>query len=267
MLNMRITFIIVLLFLFFYAVSDLQAQEDTAPSEVSDEATSEVVEDDSNEDEEIIQKRITDLKERLATRVAELQLINKRSFYGVLNEKTDTKFDLAHKELDQLVATDTETTFFSQDINGKRTSTDLASIEPGQSLVVFGTLDIDGKTLIAQEAIAQVMPTTYFGPVTNVDSNEGTFTVSNGETVIFDYEIGTKCVLYVDEGEIDTCGLSKIKEQSLVIVRGEPDATNLTSAKALRVLVLPSTAAKEPTPTETVRDTSKEEELPSEVTP
>lgn len=199
-------------------------------------------EDDSSEDS-IIQQRITDLKERLATRVAELQSINKRSFFGILKEKTDTKFTVTYKESEKPIAADTETSFYTQNDVMKRTDTDIDSLEPGQSVTVFGSLDLDQKTIIAQTVIAQELPETMFGIVTAVDNSDGTFTVNADTSTVFDYEIGTTCSMYTgkkDTGKnLETCGLSKMSVDDLVIVRGKPDSTTISRAKALRILILP----------------------------
>lgn len=222
----------------FHAIA-LEPETTETPAEQEEEADGESSEDS------LIQQRINDLKERLATRVAELQSINKRSFYGILKEKSDTKFTVTYKESEKPVATDTETKFYTQNAKMKRTDTALDSLEPGQSVTVFGSLDLDQKTVIAQTVIAQEIPKTIFGTVTDIDNSEGTFTVAGDTSTVFDYEIATTCSIFSrdekdDEKNLDSCGLSKMSIDDTVIVRGQPDATSLSRAKALRILIIPS---------------------------
>lgn len=234
-----------------------------AQSNVPDTAKSPTPEADSEEDS-LIKQRIDDLKERLATRVAQLQLVNKRGFYGILKDKTDTKFTLTYKESSQPVATDTETTLYSKSLKGKKTETDLDSLDPGQTIVVFGTLDIDQKTIIAQTIIAQELPTVYYGIVTSIDTTDGSFAVKDSETTTFDYEINTTCMRYSGESELESCGLSKIEVGDTVIVHATADSQNLNSAKALRIVVLPQSVE----PTEVTNSpTPKPTEEGTEVTP
>ena len=193
-----------------------------------------------------IKQKINDLKERLATRVAELQSQNKRAFFGIITSKEDGKLTVSYKDTEILVITDAEAVFLSQPISGKSASSSLDSLESGQSIVVFGSLDVDQKTLVGSRIIAQELPTVTTGNVTAVDTKAGTFTVmdTNDTTIVFDYEIKTNCNTYVaGQDDIDKCGLSKLAVGSRVFVRSEPDDSDLNRATALRILVIPQPPA------------------------
>lgn len=190
-----------------------------------------------------IKQKINDLKERLATRVAELQSQNKRAFFGIITTKEDGKLTISYKDTEILVVADSEVVIISQPINGKSTQSSLDSLESGQSIVVFGSLDVDQKTLIGSRIIAQELPTVITGNVTAVDTKAGTFTVmdTNDTTIVLDYEIKTNCSTYVTEQEdINKCGLSKLTAGDRVFIRSEPDDNDLNRATALRILVIPT---------------------------
>ena len=106
-------------------------------------------EESTDSEETGIKEKINDLKERLATRVAELRAQNKRSFYGVIKEKSETSMVLLYRDEEIPVAVDDETSYFSINAAGKQSDATLTSFELGETATVFGQLDLDNKTVIA----------------------------------------------------------------------------------------------------------------------
>ncbi|MBI4130513.1 hypothetical protein HY468_04305 [Candidatus Roizmanbacteria bacterium] len=226
------------------------AQEEVSPTPTG-------TEDISPEEENSLKQKILDLKERLATRVAQLQEQNRRAFYGVVKSKDDDSLTITYKDKTMPVVLTESVTIQSKDMKGKQKDVKKDTITVGQSIFAFGTLDLDQKTLLATKILLQEQPTISAGLVTDVDTKEGSFTVEGKDgTTILDYEINTHCVRYekdLDEDkQLTTCGLSKIEKGDRVYLRIQPDATELSRGVALRILVIPASAEADVTPTKPV---------------
>src|SRR3989344_5893605 len=109
-----------------------------APSETPDEET----------EGSDIKEKINDLKERLATKVAELRAQNKRSFYGVIKEKSETSMILLYRDEEIPVAVDDETVYYSINADNKQAEATMYSLELGETAALFGHFVLDNKTVI-----------------------------------------------------------------------------------------------------------------------
>lgn len=190
-----------------------------------------------------IQKKIDDLKERLATRVAELKNQNKKSFYGVIKQKDDGKLILSNGGIDLPVTYDKDTKISVRTMSGKKSDTDDKMLTVGSNAVAFGTLDIDQKTLLSKYFLIHDQPITTIGIVESIDLKEGSFTITSADgKMTLEYEISTKCRMY-DGDTLVSCGLSKMKKTDRVIVRMLPIDKEPSKFSALRIILLPTMAA------------------------
>lgn len=191
---------------------------------------------------ETIKDKIEDLKERLATRVAELRSKNRRAYYGVIKTKEDNNITIVASEREVPMVVDKDTTYFTLDGAGKKKGSTLKDIKPGQYAAAFGSLDLDQKTLIIKVIMAHDIPRKIYGVVKEVDVNEGTFTIaSKSNTYSFDYEITTRCKMSGKNNELTNCGISKIKPDDRIFIRANAKDESIDKLKAVRILVLPAT--------------------------
>ena len=204
-------------------------------------------EESTDSEETGIKEKINDLKERLATRVAELRAQNKRSFYGVIKEKSETSMVLLYRDEEIPVAVDDETSYFSINAAGKQSEATLDSFELGETATVFGQLDLDNKTVIASYLYEQQLSLIDHGAVTEVDEDDGSFTIkSSSGSITLDYEINTRCTV-IEDDEKTRCGLTSITVGDQVFLRIDPDAKDLSRATALRILLVPQLEVPSPT--------------------
>lgn len=228
---MKKTFLILLLFI--SALSFLSSLREASAQEASPTPS----------DQNTIQKKITDLKERLATRVAELKTQNKKAFYGVVKQKQDGKITLMQDTVEMNITYDPTTKISIRTAKGTKEDTKDTMLVIGSNVVAFGTLDLDQKILAARTLFIHEQPHTYIGSVKSIDTKEGSFIIETEDgPVTLDYEISTKCRIYDGDG-LASCGLSKIKQTDKVVVRMTPGNTEETRGTALRILVLPTVAA------------------------
>ena len=216
--------LIAVLFICFSNFADAQTEPDLpspTPTEVQE------IKDE-------LKNKINDLKERLATRVAEIR--------EQVKEKDEVSLILENNERKTTVAYDDETTI-EQNINGKISQTETSNLKVGANAVAFGILDIDQKTLVAKKIIIKTAPLFSVGKVAETDTNKGALSIKepNGSSSSFDYEIKTKCLLWVTGTQkLTSCGLSKIKVGDFAVIRGEANKDN--SFTILRILVVPQPA-------------------------
>lgn len=199
----------------------------------------------------IIQKKIDDLKERLATRVAELKTQTKKAFYGVIKEKTDGKIVVSNGDIDMTVTYDKDTKIAVRTMAGKKTDADDKMLTVGSNVAAFGTLDLDQKTVLAKYLLVHDQPIAIIGTVKSVNTKDASFVITgpDGETTL-EYEISTKCRMW-DGDALVSCGLSKVKPTDKVLVRMTGDI-KADKGVALRIVLLPTQAAPDavsPSPT------------------
>ena len=201
--------------------------------------------------ENIIQKKIDDLKERLATRVAELKTQNKKAFYGVIKEKNEGKIIVSNGNIDMTVTYDKDVKITVRTMAGKKTDSDDKMLTVGSNVAAFGTLDIDQKTILAKYLLVHDQPIAIIGTVKSVNTKDGSFVITgaDGETTL-EYEISTKCRMW-DGDALVSCGLSKVKPTDIVMARMTGDV-KADKGVALRIVLLPTQAtpdAVSPSPT------------------
>lgn len=228
------------IFLFLINITATHAQTD-------EEATSQPTPTSKTE---TIKDKIEDLKERLATRVAELRSKNKRGYYGVVKTKDDDDITIVASDREIPMLTDENTSYFTLDSSNKKKETTSKDIKLGAYIAAFGSLDLDQKTLIAKVIISHEMPRKINGVVKEVDVNEGTFSVINSKsnTYIFDYEITSRCRMLGKNFELTNCGLSKIKAEDRVFIRALAKDATIDRLKAVRILLVPATSTITPSP-------------------
>ncbi len=195
---------------------------------------------------------IEELKQRLATKVAELRTLVKRAMFGTVKSvsvasatvETDTK-DIKIELGDNVSV--------AQMIGGKRTKLTTDQISVGDPLTVFGNYDETLDLLKAQYIFIESKTVVQHvsGAITAVDKKNYTITIQTpeGRSVIADIENNTKTSAWDKTDGIVKSGFSKITVGDIVHVAGtnEPKADNRISA--IRILDLGDLTGAQPTPT------------------
>ena len=187
------------------------------------------------------QTNLEDLKERLATKVAELRDVVTRALSGTITSvsissamiETTTKNYKIEFEDEMKVA---------QIINGKRTSLTIDDIEKNDRVTVFGSYDTTLELLKAKFIFIESNKTLtrIIGTITDIDREGFAVTVltSDGKTMTADIEKTTKAFSWVPADGIVKSGFSKITIGDSVHVIATPDPKNDSNVSALRILDL-----------------------------
>lgn len=201
-------------------------------------------------------KKIEDLKERIATKVAQLKTTQRRAVYGTVKTISITSFTVETPTHDLKIELTDELTVI-QYLKGKRTVLTPEDISKGDTVVVFGQFDTTLDLLTARIVFIQgALPEHVAGTVTDKNDKEFTLTVTTpqGQVVTIDIEKTTKTILWDREKkELVKSGFSTITTGSIVHIMGTSVPKQEHRISADRILNLgnltgaPSTATASPT--------------------
>lgn len=208
----------------------LPTEEDITPS------ASKAAEQSLNEK---LNKQINQLKERIASRVAELNLVEKRGVIGTVTETSDNKItlmDLNGKT--KLVDVDEITKFSSP---SAKSSFGISDLTKGTKISVLGLYNKQSKQILARFIDTFVTPVFLSGRVAALDKKNYTVTVisEDKKETILDIQTFTVISTRSKEDGISRLGFSKLNIGDRIIATGFPDKKNPDLLVASRILVLP----------------------------
>ena len=185
-------------------------------------------------------QQIDDLKNRIASRVAQLNLVEKKGIIGTVTDATNTQITLNDVNGNIRFIDVDELTKFSNS-NASGTSFGISDINRGMTLGVLGLYNKQSRRILARQVDVLTMPKIFIGVVSSVDSKNFNFYIvseDNKQTFI-DVETVTKTYSYSTGTALAIVGFSKIKVDESVIVIGFSDKNTPTHIIASRVLLFP----------------------------
>lgn len=209
-------------------------------------------------------QKIEDLKDRLATKVAELRQTSRRAIFGTVKSTSITSFVVETKTKDVKIEL-TDDINVIQNLKGKRTTLTTEDIAKDDVMSVFGEYDATLDLLKASVVFIQsAIPERISGTVTARNDKEFTLTITSpqGQTYTIDIEKATKTLTWDREKkEIVKSGFSKITVGATVHVVGSPVPKQERRLSADRILDLgnlavPAEQAIQATSTPTEKEAS-----------
>lgn len=188
---------------------------------------------------EKLSEQINNLKDRIASRVAELNLVEKRGIIGSVTQTSSSQITLTDiEEKTRIVEVDEITKFSSP---GKKEGFGLSDITRGMKISIVGLYNKQSKRITARYINVVTIPTYINGMVASTDEDAFTISVTSedGKQTIVDIENVTKTNVYTAEDEISKSGFSDITIGERVIITGYPDKNDPKRIVATRVLLFP----------------------------
>jgi len=178
--------------------------------------------------------RIEKIKDLVASKVAELKLVEKRGILGVVKSTTNTQIILEDIKKRQRVIDIDELTKFKS--TGKE-SFGISDIKEGDMLSFVGLYNKDSKRLLARFVSRDVSPVNIEGIVALKDGENFTITIvsEEGSKKIIDIQTSTKTTSYDGENS-KRSGFSKIERGQRAIVVGFADLKEKGTINAQRVI-------------------------------
>lgn len=182
---------------------------------------------------------INDLKERIASRVAQLKLVEKRAIIGIVTDISDTQVTLTDVQQNIRFVDVDELTKFSS--SSAKTSFGISDITKSSKVGVLGLYNKQSRRILARFVDVITLYTTINGTVSAIDEDNFTVNVisEDGKNITVEVENITKTLSYTKEGGLIKAGFSKIKQGEHVIVVGFLDLKNKNKLIASRVLLFP----------------------------
>ena len=201
-------------------------------------------------------EKIQKIKDIVASKVAELNLVEKRGIIGAVKEISGMKITITDIKGDTRQIDVDELTKFSM----SKTSTGISDIEKGETYSFVGLYNKETQRLLARSINATNSVPVYFeGAITSVDKKAFQIEAVNekGETKKIDIENSTKTSLATIEGDLEKSGFSKLEVNGRILAIGFWDKKDKDLLSTLRLIhfsdVPPSkemqSHVKVPTPT------------------
>ncbi len=187
---------------------------------------------------EKLNEQINELKERIASRVAELNLVEKRGAIGTVKETSGNQItftDLSGKT--RYIDVDEITKFTSISKNGFG----MSDLVKGTKISALGLYNKQTQRILARFIDTQTLPTYLSGRIVSTDKKNFTLTVTSEDQKQSSVDVETISVIstYSQGVGISKLGFSKLKIGDRIIVTGFPDKKDPSLLVASRILTLP----------------------------
>lgn len=175
--------------------------------------------------------RIQKIKDMVASRVAELKLVEKRGILGTVKEVSTSQVTVRDNKGEQRIIDIDELTKFQ----GKTSSKDdddesfgISDIKVGNEVAFVGLYNKQTDRLLARIVLLpKSIPFYMDGVISDMDTKEYTFTISNDdEKRVVDFEKSTTAKLYTKADGIKKSGFTTLEEGQRAIVVGFEDDEN-----------------------------------------
>lgn len=224
------TFSIILILSLAFTTAYAQTTDDT---ETTPNPTNESV-------TESLTEQITDLKEKIASRVAELNLVEKRGIIGEVTSVDGTEISIEDIYGNtRSIDVDEITNFDSDDADA---TFGISDIEEGMQISVLGLYNKQSERVLARFITVVSIPEYIQGVATNIDEDEFIITVqtNDDETYSVEVETSTDTQMFVDD-DFEDSGFSEIENNQLIFVTGTAEDTNQITAS--NILLFPTDSA------------------------
>lgn len=185
-----------------------------------------------------LQQQVDDLKNKIASKVAELKLVERRGIIGTVTDSSDTQItvtDVAGNT--RFIDVDELTKFFSSDSK----SFGISDIKNGMVIGTIGLYNKQSRRILAREVNELApLPKVIFGGIGAIDKDNFEITVvkENGQKEVLEVESITKTYSY-SNNTLNKSGFSKLEETQTIIAVGVLDKQDPNKILATRIIILP----------------------------
>lgn len=184
-----------------------------------------------------INEKVDELKDKVASRVAELNLVEKRGIVGVVEKVEGNQITINDlKNNTRIIDTDELTKFSSED----NSSFDISDLKKGSQISILGIYNKDSQRLLARFVNDITIPVFINGVISQANEEDFTLTVVtvDGTKYLIDIERVSKTFSYVD-GDLETSGFSKITSGENVVLSGFKNTKEKNRITASRLIYFP----------------------------
>lgn len=183
-------------------------------------------------------EKIQKIKELVASRVAELNLVEKRGIIGAVKDSTNTQVTIEDNKQERRIIDIDELTKFQS----SQKSFGISDIKTGDIIAALGLYNKETKRLLARFiTVKKSLPVQFEGIVLTKDNKNYKLTAVNesGDKKTIDIQSSTKTLVYTKDDGITKSGFSKIREQERIILSGYQDLKDINIIIADRLIRFP----------------------------
>lgn len=186
---------------------------------------------------ESLGQKINDLKERIASRVAQLKLVERRGIIGNVTDVSNTQITITDIQNNTRFIDVDEITKFSSP--AARGSFGISDIPKGTTIGVLGLYNKESRRTLARFVTVLINPSILHGAILKVDANDYSFTMLTPDktTYIVDIEKTTRTQIYSKDNGLTKAGFIRIKEGQRVTVLGYPNAKIKNRISGAKVII------------------------------
>ncbi len=183
--------------------------------------------------------QISNLKDKIASRVAQLKLVDKRGIIGIVTDVSQTQITITDLSGNtRFIDVDELTKFTSPSV---KTSFGISDITKGAKIGVLGLYNKESRRILARFVDVLITPVFLTGGISNLDKTNYTITLltESKNSFVVDIEDSTKTYSYDVTAGLTKAGFSKILEAERVSVIGFLDIKNPKHIIASRIILFP----------------------------
>ena len=175
----------------------------------------------------------------IASRVAQLKLVEKRGIVGEANEATNTQITITDSQNNTRFVDVDELTKFSNP--AAKGVFGISDIIKGTTVGILGLYNKESRRILARFVNVITVPVVAHGGVSLIDNKNYSLdiTTEEGKQIIVDVENLTRTYSYTQKTGLVRSGFSKIKENSNIIVIGILSKSDENRLTATRIIFFP----------------------------
>jgi hypothetical protein len=187
--------------------------------------------------------KTTEIRDQLitniASKVAQLKLVEKRGIIGKVTEATNTQITITDLQNNtRFIDVDELTKFSNSDVKG---SFGISDITKDSTIGVLGLYNKESRRILARFVSVISISVVIHGGVTSIDDANFSFNVAteDGKQVTVDVERLTRTSSFTQKGGLLKSGFSKIKENDNVIAIGVMNKESKDRLTATKIIFFP----------------------------
>lgn len=187
-----------------------------------------------------IEEQINNLKDKIASRVAQLKLVEKQGIIGTVTDIGETQITIKDINGDiHFIDVDELTQFSSPNA---KSNFGISDITKGTTIGVLGLYNKDSRRLLARFVDVMVLPQFITGAIASIDTKNYTLTIvqNNNKQITAEIEDITKTSSYDKSAGLTKSGFSKVQVGERVTLVGYTDKQNSKDIIASRIIVFPT---------------------------
>ncbi len=185
-----------------------------------------------------LSEQINSLKSRIASKVAQLKLVEKRGIIGKVSDVSANQITITNTHGDTVFIDVDELTKFSSP--GSKGSFGISDITKDSTLGILGLYNKESRRILARFVTSLDLPRFIHASVAATDANNFTIDVVDNDKNQISIDVGTttKTFSYTKSTGLIRSGFSKIKTDGNLIIIGFADKKDKNKILADKIIIL-----------------------------